>query len=395
MVKSVSPREINNSSAQRNILPTIAVTDFCTDNQETNVLKSQDDYERWNDSAGNDNVNIKSPINTAHQSHREKPHNKLSLKLGQNMSHMRNLHHKRRQPELYLSKNLNEIGSEPQNNFNKILKSSLLSPSKRRDVNTFREQQQIQSLTRSILANHKREERLKAIEQRQMENMFKSMDNGEARKAHKRHSSCVTDHIQTIEEKKNVLPSINRLDQDSQTKGSETQRFDNREQNLTTTISNDRLRTDDSILSPSIQQYQNLNVKMNRNMNEDQFHTVDHAINYVNQQRRISQEIHEKQPYSRNRRAANYSMTDESPTIKSKGTTNPILKSHLRNNFANNEFNVFLTQNRDSLSKRSNAVRSMASIDSSPSVLPQLQKGQTKNELIIKDIIRKVQDIKG
>ena len=66
MVKSVSPREINNSSAQRNILPTIAVTDFCTDNQETNVLKSQDDYERWNDSAGNDNVNIKSPINTAH-----------------------------------------------------------------------------------------------------------------------------------------------------------------------------------------------------------------------------------------------------------------------------------------------------------------------------------------
>ena len=36
-------------------------------------------------------------------------------------------------------------------------------------------------------------------------------------------------------------------------------------------------------------------------------------------------------------------MTDESPTIKSKGTTNPILKSHLRNNFANNEFNVFLT----------------------------------------------------
>ena len=50
-----------------------------------------------------------------------------------------------------------------------------------------------------------------------------------------------------------ILPSINRFDVDtSQTKESETMGFDARDHNLTSNVSNDRLKTDDSILSPSI-----------------------------------------------------------------------------------------------------------------------------------------------
>ena len=37
------------------MLPSIAVTD----------IGGEDDIDRWNDSAGHDNVNIKSPTNTA------------------------------------------------------------------------------------------------------------------------------------------------------------------------------------------------------------------------------------------------------------------------------------------------------------------------------------------
>ena len=47
------------------MLPTIAATDFGVETQDGNILRSQDSIDRWNDSAGHDNVNIKSPTNTA------------------------------------------------------------------------------------------------------------------------------------------------------------------------------------------------------------------------------------------------------------------------------------------------------------------------------------------
>ena len=47
------------------MLPKIAVTDIGGETQDGNILRIQDDIDRWNDSAGHDNVNIKSPTNTA------------------------------------------------------------------------------------------------------------------------------------------------------------------------------------------------------------------------------------------------------------------------------------------------------------------------------------------
>ena len=96
--------------------------------------------------------------------------------LGNDLSQLKLLHQKRRQPELYLAKNVSMHESEPQNNFNKILKKSLLNPSKSRDVQTYRESNQIHSMTRNILENHKREEKLKSIEYRRAIQMNKSVD---------------------------------------------------------------------------------------------------------------------------------------------------------------------------------------------------------------------------
>ena len=70
------------------------------------------------------------------------------------------------------------------------------------------------------------------------------------------------------------------------------------------------------------------------------------------------------------------------------------MRSHLRN--ANDNFNVFLTQNRGELGSRSNLPGSMvSSVSNSSSVLPEIQRRMNTNELIIKDIIRKVSEAKG
>lgn len=61
--------------------------------------------------------------------------------LGSNASDLINLHNRRRQPEMYIQKQLNQYQTEQQNTFNQVLKKSLLSPSKQRDVSTFQEKQ--------------------------------------------------------------------------------------------------------------------------------------------------------------------------------------------------------------------------------------------------------------